>query len=93
MACRTPTPGRHGETRIPGWKFDTVRGAILDVLADGPVPFGKLTQRVRELLDGESLARLGSVGWHVTAVKLELEVRGEIRRQDGSGPQILELCG
>ncbi len=92
VACRTPNPGKPGQTRIPRWKFDAVREAILDELAEGPVLFGNLTERVRDRLDDSVRKRIGSVGWHVATVKLELEVRGEIRRQSGSKPQVLELC-
>ena len=33
--------------------------------------------------------RLGSLGWHTTTVKLELEVRGTIRAVTGSRPQVV----
>ena len=29
IACRTPTEGRDGVTRIPAWKYHLVRKAIL----------------------------------------------------------------
>ncbi len=93
VVCRTPSVGRAGTTRIPKWKFDAVREAILRVLADGEVPFSELTDRAGAKLADDDRARLGSVGWHVTTVKLELEVRGEIRRLDRPGKQILALVG
>ena len=93
VVCRTPSAGRTGTTRIPKWKFDAVREAILQVLADGEVPFSELTERAGAKLADDDRARLGSVGWHVTTVKLELEVRGEIRRLDRPGKQILALAG
>ena len=34
VECRTPNPGKPGITRIPKWKFDAVRAAILEVLRD-----------------------------------------------------------
>lgn len=34
---------------------------------------------------------MGKLGWHVVTVKLELEVRGEIRRTSDKSPQILTL--
>jgi len=93
VMCRTPSVGRTGTTRIPKWKFDAVREAILQVLADGEVPFSELTERAGAKLADDDRARLGSVGWHVTTVKLELEVRGEIRRLNRPGKQILALTG
>jgi len=36
-----------------------------------------------------ALARLGSVGWHTTTVKLNMEVKGELQRLSGVNPQRL----
>ncbi|KIC50025.1 hypothetical protein [Tateyamaria sp. ANG-S1] len=87
VACRTPAEGRDGVTNIPAWKFDAVRGAILDTLADGPIKAMTLKDAVGERLDPETLEKLGKLGWHVVTVKLEMEVRGEIERLDVKGPQ------
>ncbi len=87
VACRTPAKGRDGVTNIPAWKFDAVRGAILEALADGPVFYKDLNDAVAEQLDSETLEGLGKLGWHVVTVKLEMEVRGEIARLDVKGPQ------
>lgn len=89
ILCRTPTPGK-APTSIDGWKFDLVRGAILAALANGPVLFKDLPDMVRNRLTRDALARLGSIMWYVTTVKLELEVRGEVVRAPGKGPQRLE---
>ena len=91
VACRTPSPGRTGQTRIPKWKFDCVRAAVLAVLADGDTEWRHLTVRVRERLSQSELESMGSLGWHVVTVKLEMEVRGEISRVPGPGRQILTL--
>ncbi len=91
VACRTPSPGKKGETRIPKWKFDCIRKAILACLRQNQVPFAELTDTVRKRLSQEELNNMGSLGWHVTSVKLELEVRGEIRRLPQKGKQIIEI--
>jgi len=91
VACRTPAVGRSGATRIPRWKYDAVRKAILDELATGDVPFRELSGRVRGRMQNDHLERLGSVNWHVTTVKLEMEVRGEIARKQVNGYQYLHL--
>ncbi|MCY3877874.1 MAG: hypothetical protein OXF74_01690 [Rhodobacteraceae bacterium] len=91
IVCRTPTAGRDGETRIPKWKFDCIRAAILAELTAGEVAWSELTGRVGQRLSAEQLRRLGSLGWHVVTVKLELEVRGEVRRLNGRKRQHLEL--
>ena len=91
VPCRTPNPDKPGATNLPKWKFDLLRGAILEELAGGDVPFADLAKRVGARLDANELADLGSLGWHVTSVKLELEVRGEVCRVDGVTPQVLRL--
>lgn len=89
IACRTPAEGRDGVTRIPKWKFDVLRRAIRAALSNGAVPFAELKDRVAPLLSAEDLAHMGSLGWHVTTVKLELEVRGDVSRLPGKGAQKL----
>lgn len=90
VACRTPAEGRDGVTAIPKWKYDAVRGAILGAVdAAGPtgLPFAQLPNAVRDRLRAETVERIGSLGWHVTTVKLEMEVAGEIARMRGVVPQ------
>lgn len=86
VPCRTPAEGRDGVTNIPTWKFDAVREAILCVCAEETL-FKDLATKVGEQLTADQRARLGSLGWHVTTVKLELEVRGDIARVPGKSPQ------
>lgn len=93
VACRTPSPGKPGVTNIPKWKFDAIRGAVLDVLDDGDTAWRDLTDRVRDRLDAGKLARMGKLGWHVVTVKLELEVSGEIERVERVSPQLLRRTG
>lgn len=90
VVCRTPTPGGK-PTRIERWKFDSVRGAILDAVAteDDGLPFSELPAAVRERLMPEELQYLGSIGWYTTTVKLELEVAGDLRRESRGGRQVL----
>jgi hypothetical protein len=95
VACRTPTKGRDGVTNIPAWKFDALRAAIREVVAAaGPdgLAFADLSTAVDARLDADLRPRLGSLGWHVTTVKLELEVRGEIARLPGVTPQRIVLA-
>jgi hypothetical protein len=70
-----------------------IRGAIIDVIATEEVRFADLPDLVRDRLSEEDKGRLGSIGWNVTTVKLEMEVRGEIIRFEGKGPQRLILAG
>jgi hypothetical protein len=89
VECRTPTPGK-APTRIDAWKFDLVAGAIVAELPKGApgVAFSELGSRVYERLAPAERARLGSLPWYLTTVKLELEVRGVIARSEGT-PQRL----
>lgn len=89
VLCRNPDPAKAG-VRLPVWKFETVRRAILDELANGPVLLSALTDRIRVRIPPDDLEKLGKLGWHMMGVKLELEVRGEIRRLPGV-PQRLAL--
>lgn len=90
VLCRTPTPGKQ-PTRIPGWKFQALHDAILAVVPkdEKGIPFIKLAEMVEEYLPSEVRQDLGSIGWHTTTVKLEMEVRGEIERVPGASPQRL----
>ncbi len=90
VLCKTPTPGKKG-TRIPKWKYDLIRSAILAVVPQDEVgvEFKDLPRLVKGLLTEEDLNRLGSLGWHTTTVKLDLEVRSEIERIPDVKPQRL----
>lgn len=88
VACRTPAA--EGVTNIPAWKFEALRGAILEAVAEaGPegLLYKEMNDVVRPKLTADELARLGKLGWHVVSVKLELEVRGELARVEGAKPQ------
>lgn len=90
VLCQTPTPGKKG-TRIPRWKYELVREAILGAVPADPegITFRSLASLVEAALSAEDRQRLGSIGWHTTTVKLDLEVRGEIERVPGARPQRL----
>ncbi|MCY3637753.1 MAG: hypothetical protein OXG80_01515 [Chloroflexi bacterium] len=92
VVCHTPTPGKK-PTRIHKWKYDLLRGIILDILdssADG-VEFRSLPSFIDACLNPEQRANLGSVGWYTTTVKLDMEVQGDIERIPNASPQRLRL--
>jgi len=94
VGCRTPAEGRDGVTNIPKWKFDAIRAILLDLVRDaGPEGYkwSDMSGAVAEILSADQLERLGKVGWHTISVKLELEVRGELKRLDAKGPQRVVL--
>ena len=90
VTCKTPTPGKQ-PTRIPRWKYDAVRKAILKAVprTKAGIPFKELPGLVAAALDKTDRDELGSVSWHTTTVKLDLETRGEIERVRGVSPQHL----
>jgi hypothetical protein len=90
VTCQTPTPGKK-PTQIPKWKYDLLRDAILKVLPTSGegLLFTELPDKVASILDPQDLAKLGSVGWYTTTVKLDMEVRGEIERVPKVIPQRL----
>ncbi|MEN1729338.1 MAG: hypothetical protein AAGJ52_12945 [Pseudomonadota bacterium] len=93
ISCRTPTPGKQ-PTSIPRWKFELLREHILALVPEQPpgIKAADLPGLVRDRLSAADLETLGSVNWHVTTVKLELEVCGEIQRVDAVAPQHLIQC-
>ena len=97
VVCHTPTPGKK-PTRIHRWKYDLLRGIILDILTasltaspDG-VQFRSLPSLIEERLSPEQQANLGSVSWYTTTVKLDMEVKGDIERVPRVTPQLLRLA-
>lgn len=91
--CRTPTPNKSATT-ILSWKFEALEYAIVKCVGEAGAEgflFSKLPERVQTKLSADTLEKLGSIGWHVTTVKLELEVRGVLKRKDGESPQRLVL--
>lgn len=92
--CRTPASGKKGVTRIPTWKYEAVREAILTAFAcqkGRPIRFKELRVAAKTYMPKTALESLGSWGWHFTTVKLNMEVEGEIERVKDSSPQQLVL--
>ena len=92
ITCHTPTPGKK-PTRIHKWKYDLLRGIILDILSDNPdgVEFRNLPSLIDARLSDEQKANLGSTSWYTTTVKLDMEVNGDIERVPRASPQRLRI--
>ncbi len=71
-------------------KYEQMRAVMLQSLADlGPQTFRQLGTVVEQKLRGRFG---GSITWYYTAVKLDLETRGEILcTRKGSGEQLIRL--
>jgi len=98
IATLNPVAGKAGMT-IERVKYDAVRAAILAVLTDTGEAGVRFMPSKKDSSPGLMdlvPARLprdwsGSVGWYVTAVKLDLEARGEIERVPKAVPQRVRL--
>ena len=84
-----PESARQG-VAVEKQKHALVRESILrNLRMHGPMTFSQLGVAVEAELQG---AFSGSVLWYCTAVKLDLEARGEIRRIPNSRPQMIEIA-
>ncbi|WP_053366606.1 DUF6958 family protein [Bacillus sp. FJAT-27245] len=84
-----PVPGKKGAA-IDELKYLVVKETILTIINErGIVQFGDLLDEVGNRLKGSFD---GSPSWYCTAVKLDLEARGEIVRIKGSKPQKLQAA-
>jgi len=96
VACQSPDPAKTDGVRIPAWKYDLVRAAILHAV-DRAGPEGlaasDIADAVRARLSRNALDGLGSVTWHATTVKLTLEAQGLLCRRPGSAPARLVRPG
>jgi hypothetical protein len=83
-------PGQSLEkARLPRWKYDAVRRAVMRVTIGAGGRGATLAELIAEAprhLTPAELGALGSLVWHVTAVKLDLEARGELMRVSGASP-------
>ncbi|MFI4881732.1 MAG: DUF6958 family protein [Phycisphaerales bacterium JB064] len=72
-------------------KYDAIRDAILDVLADDAtgVALASMAKRIAPQLPPELFPQGHGITWYVMAVKLDLEARGIIERTPGVKPQHL----
>jgi hypothetical protein len=79
--------------KIDKWKYEAVRRAILNNLKvrEEGVLLSELAGMVEQNLSPYERQNLGNVSWYTMTVKLDLEVKGEIRRVDKSTPQRLIL--
>ncbi len=79
--------GKAGVT-IDKAKYELVKEAILAVVADGPVAFVDLNDAVEQRL---TQPFEGSLMWYISTIKLDLEARGLVQRQQRGGRQYVAL--
>jgi len=93
ILCKTPTPNKK-PVKIDRWKYDAIRTAILNIVPkedEGKegTPFKELAKCVEEQLTAEEKENLGSVNWYTTCVKLDMELKSELKRKKQDNIQIL----
>ena len=87
---RTLHPEKKQGVNINKDKYEIIRKAILSTLHNKQeISFMNLSRSVEKQV-GNNFD--GSVMWYVTAVKLDLEARGEIKRVPHSRPQLVKLA-
>jgi hypothetical protein len=70
-------------------KYDQVRNAILEMIkSHETMIMADLSEAVKQKLEGNFD---GKIDWYFMAVKLDLEVRGEIERVAKVSPQTLKI--
>lgn len=90
IACFTPAKGRDGSTRIPAWKYRLIQTRITEAVSEAGVDgclFSDLRKIVKDRIRDEEKRAIGSIDWHVTTIKLNMEVDGELARLHAKGPQ------
>jgi len=87
---RTLHPQKKQGVNISKEKYEIIRKAILNTLhSQKEITFMKLSRAVEKEVNGNFE---GSVMWYVTAVKLDLEARGQVKRVPNSRPQVVRLA-
>ena len=87
---RTLHPQKKQGVNISKEKYEIIRKAILNTLhSQKEITFMKLSRAVEKDVNGNFE---GSVVWYVTAVKLDLEARGQVKRVPNSRPQVVRLA-
>ena len=87
---RTLHPQKKQGVNISKEKYEIIRKAILNTLhSQKEITFMKLSRAVEKEVNGNFE---GSVNWYVTAVKLDLEARGQVKRVPNSRPQVVRLA-
>jgi hypothetical protein len=82
-----PEAGKQG-VNITREKYDIVRAAVLDALANGPLTLAALLEDVTQRLPADFD---GKPGWYMMSLKLDLEARGVIERVPKASPQQVRL--
>jgi hypothetical protein len=89
VMIRTLHPEKKQGVNISREKYEIICEAIMCVLKkEKEISFKNLSRAVEKEVKGNFE---GSVTWYVTAVKLDLEARGVVKRVPNSRPQVVKL--
>ena len=82
-----PDPRKKGVS-INKAKYDIIKGEILSLLRKDPMPHNRLDNLIKSKLKKRFD---GSVSWYLETVKLDLEARELIERDDNVRPPVYRL--
>lgn len=89
VLTRNPDSSKSG-VNISRLKYDTVHAAIVETLRQRKeVTMTELMESTNQILEG---GFDGSISWYTTAVKLDMEAKGEIERVPKAKPQRIRLA-
>ena len=72
-------------------RYDFVRGEILGLLKDkGPLGAMQMVNEMDKRLGGDKKVGF-SIGWYVTAIRLDMEARGELDYDRGAKKPLITL--
>ncbi len=90
ILTKNPDPNKKG-VKIDKDRYDFVRGEILALLKEkGPMGAMTMVQEMDERLGGDEKAGF-SVGWYATAIRLDMEARGELIYNRGDKKPVISL--
>ncbi|MEP4195140.1 MAG: hypothetical protein ABJL99_05815 [Aliishimia sp.] len=79
-------------TNIPAWKVYIMRGHVRAVLRAGGTSSTDLQNAVHDRMSDEESEKMGTLGWHLCRVRLEMHMRADIVRVPEKGPLKLRLA-
>ena len=90
ILTKNPDPDKKG-VRIDKDRYDFIHDEIISTLKDnGPLSAMELVDEVNRRLGGDKKAGF-SVDWYATAIRLDMEARGEILYNRGDKKPVISL--
>jgi hypothetical protein len=89
VLTKNPDSSKSG-VNISRLKYDIVHAAVVETLRQHKeVTMAELMESTNQMLEGSFD---GSISWYTTAVKLDMEAKGEVERVPKAKPQKIRLA-